>query len=76
MVELELSLRTFAEKGLCRAGQMQSLIGNKQNYIFMRVIYENYEQPQVVVIDVEVEAGFATSTILENPQDEGGYQEW
>lgn len=42
----------------------------------MRVIYENYEQPQVVVIDVEVEVGFATSTILENPQEEGGYQEW
>lgn len=42
----------------------------------MRVINSSYEQPQVLVVDVEVEAGFAASTILENPQEEGGYQEW
>ncbi len=39
-------------------------------------INKSYEKPQVVVMDVEIEEGFAASTILEDLKEEDGYQEW
>ncbi len=43
---------------------------------FYMKINRSYERPQVVVMDVEIEEGFAASTILEDLKEEDGYQEW
>ena len=35
-----------------------------------------YESPQIEVVNVEVEQGFAASPSLENPLFGGDFQEW
>ena len=50
--------------------------GGGTRSFYMKINNRSYERPQVVVMDVEIEEGFAASTILEDLKEEDGYQEW